>query len=174
MESYNHAFSPDIVTCPTCESSQVSKKGRHRGKQRYLCKNCKRQFQETISFKGGAIPDELRATCAFLYIQGSNFHEIERKTGVCHTTLSRWFKDPPVLSFSEVILALKMLKIGEIEIEVLPITPEIMLYKAVTIRNCKLCHDEAVPIESADEEYGFAIEIEDAIIDTPETEQETK
>lgn len=67
-------------------------------------------------------------------------------------------------------MALKVLKVdGTIEVESVPITPEIMLYKAVTIKNGKLCHDEPVPIERADEESGFAIEIEDVIADTPES-----
>lgn len=158
MERNNDAFSPDIVTCPACDSSQVSKSGTHRGKQRYLCKDCKRQFQETISSKGNAIPDEVRAACTFLYIQGANFNEIERQMGVCHTTLSRWFKNPPSLTWDELLIAVEALDAQILDIEPVPIDQKIILYKAATIKNGKPWHVEPVSIENAVEEGGFFIE----------------
>jgi AcrR family transcriptional regulator len=33
-----------VMKCPSCQSSQLSKNGRRRGKQCYLCKDCRRQF----------------------------------------------------------------------------------------------------------------------------------
>ena len=34
-------------SCPNCNSSQILRNGKNRGKQMYLCKNCKRAFSET-------------------------------------------------------------------------------------------------------------------------------
>lgn len=33
-----------VMICPHCQSSQLSKNGNRRGKQCYLCKNCRKQF----------------------------------------------------------------------------------------------------------------------------------
>lgn len=33
-----------VMICPHCQSSQLSKNGHRRGKQCYLCKNCRKQF----------------------------------------------------------------------------------------------------------------------------------
>ncbi|MFM7425955.1 MAG: IS1 family transposase, partial [Elainella sp.] len=32
------------MQCPDCSSTDISKNGRQRGKQNYLCKACRRQF----------------------------------------------------------------------------------------------------------------------------------
>jgi len=33
--------------CPTCKSSNIAKKGRRRGKQKYCCKDCGLWFQNS-------------------------------------------------------------------------------------------------------------------------------
>ncbi len=38
-----------VMICPHCQSSQLSKNGRRRGKQCYLCKDCGKQFVENSS-----------------------------------------------------------------------------------------------------------------------------
>ncbi|WP_390622456.1 TetR/AcrR family transcriptional regulator [Vasconcelosia minhoensis] len=38
----------NVMICPHCQSSQVNKNGFRRGKQCYLCKDCGKQFLETV------------------------------------------------------------------------------------------------------------------------------
>ncbi len=40
-----------VMKCPHCRSRQLSKNGRRRGKQCYLCRDCGRQFVETMADK---------------------------------------------------------------------------------------------------------------------------
>jgi AcrR family transcriptional regulator len=37
-----------VMKCPHCDSTQLSKNGYRRGKQCYLCKDCKKQFVESL------------------------------------------------------------------------------------------------------------------------------
>jgi predicted RNA-binding Zn-ribbon protein involved in translation (DUF1610 family) len=39
------------ITCPKCESTDIRKNGRRQGKQRYICKDCGREFMEADSDK---------------------------------------------------------------------------------------------------------------------------
>lgn len=76
------------VKCPSCGASQVSKNGRRKGKQNYLCKQCGRQFFDSYSSLG--YPPETRQECLKLYLEGKSFREVERLTGVSHNTVIRW------------------------------------------------------------------------------------
>ena len=49
---YWEALHNKSMKCPKCESTQISKNGRHHGKQNYICKHCGRQFIESYSRKG--------------------------------------------------------------------------------------------------------------------------
>jgi transposase-like protein len=79
-----------MMNCPTCQSSQIRKNGHHRGKQRYQCKNCARQFLESYSTKGYS--DEVKQQCLKMYVNGMGFRGIERVSGVHHTTLIHWVR----------------------------------------------------------------------------------
>jgi transposase-like protein len=79
-----------MMNCPTCQSSQIRKNGHHRGKQRYQCKNCDRQFLESYSAKGYS--DEVKRQCLKMYVNGMGFRGVERVSGVHHTTLIHWVK----------------------------------------------------------------------------------
>lgn len=78
------------MKCPTCESTQLSKNGRHCGKQRYICKHCGRQFLESYLAKG--YPEAVKRQCLELYVNGMGFRAIERVTGIHHTTVGLWVK----------------------------------------------------------------------------------
>lgn len=47
-----------VMKCPHCQSRQISKNGSRRGKQCYLCKDCGKQFVESVMLK--ATQDTLR------------------------------------------------------------------------------------------------------------------
>ena len=44
------------ITCPKCESTDLRKNGRRQGKQRYVCKDCGRQFVISDSVEGEELP----------------------------------------------------------------------------------------------------------------------
>ncbi|MDF0551535.1 NYN domain-containing protein [Kamptonema sp. UHCC 0994] len=50
------------MKCPKCDSTSYRKNGRDRGRQRYLCKSCGKQFIEPASVSNGAVVDESAMT----------------------------------------------------------------------------------------------------------------
>jgi AcrR family transcriptional regulator/transcription elongation factor Elf1 len=79
-----------VMICPECKSEKVLKNGHRHGKQRYICKNCGRQFGIEASDRG--YPSEIRQQCLDLHQQGIGFREIERQTGVSHNTVINWVR----------------------------------------------------------------------------------
>jgi transposase-like protein len=76
--------------CPTCHCKQISKNGHHRGKQRYRCKCCGRQFVEFPCERGYS--DAVKELCLKMYVNGMGFRGIERVTEIAHTTVLNWVK----------------------------------------------------------------------------------
>lgn len=81
---------PQSQECPYCESKHISKNGRRHNKQRYICKECGKQFLESYSPKG--YPEEVKQKCLDLYRGGMGFRAIEKKTGISHNTVINWVK----------------------------------------------------------------------------------
>lgn len=78
------------MICPRCESTQISKNGRHHGKQNYICLHCGRQFVEFYTSKGYS--DDVKQLCLKMYLNGMGFRGIERVTGINHNTIINWVK----------------------------------------------------------------------------------
>lgn len=78
------------MKCPSCESTQISKNGRRRGKQALICKYCYRQFLESYSPR--EYSDDAKEICLRIYVNGMGFRAIERVTGVNHNTIINWVK----------------------------------------------------------------------------------
>jgi transposase-like protein len=79
------------MICPDCQSDRVAKNGRQQGKQRYVCRECGRQFVDRYTERG--YPLEVRQKCLDLHTQGISFREIERSTGVSLNTVINWVKN---------------------------------------------------------------------------------
>lgn len=79
------------MQCPECSSTDISKNGKQRGKQNYLCKTCRRQFIETHDPPSGYC-DEFKRECLKMYVNGMGLRGIERVKGVHHTTVITWIK----------------------------------------------------------------------------------
>jgi AcrR family transcriptional regulator len=79
------------MICPDCQSDRVAKNGHQQGKQRYICRECGRQFVDRYVERG--YPLEMRQRCLDLHAQGVSFREIERSTGVSHNTVINWVKN---------------------------------------------------------------------------------
>ena len=78
------------MKCPKCNSTSISKNGHHRGKQRYKCFECDRQFLKFYTTPG--YPRQTKEQCLKMYVNGLGFRAIERVTGVHHTTIINWVK----------------------------------------------------------------------------------
>ena len=78
------------MKCPRCNSRKISKNGRHRGKQRYKCKECNRQFLEFSTTVG--YDRQTKEQCLKMYVNGMGFRAIERVTGVHLSTVISWVK----------------------------------------------------------------------------------
>jgi AcrR family transcriptional regulator/transposase-like protein len=79
-----------VMKCPHCHGERISKNGHRHGKQRYICKDCGKQFPQDYSRQG--YTDEVKHQCLELYNNGISFREIERKTGISHNTVINWVK----------------------------------------------------------------------------------
>ncbi len=79
-----------VMVCPECKSEKVAKNGHRHGKQRYICKDCGRQFGIEAIDRG--YPSEIRQKCLELHQQGISFRAIERQTGVSHNTVINWVR----------------------------------------------------------------------------------
>jgi AcrR family transcriptional regulator len=82
--------SNQLMICPDCQSDRVAKNGRQQDKQRYICRECGRQFLDRYVQRG--YPLEIRHKCLDLHAQGIGFREIERQTGVNCNTVINWVK----------------------------------------------------------------------------------
>jgi AcrR family transcriptional regulator len=77
-----------VMVCPECQSEKLAKNGHRHGKQRYICKDCGRQFGLGSSDRG--YPSKIVQKCLDLHAQGVSFREIERQTGISHNTVINW------------------------------------------------------------------------------------
>lgn len=78
------------MKCHYCNSKRISKNGRKQGKQRYICKDCGKQFAEFYCHRGYG--DEVKQKCLELHNKGMSFRQIEKSTGVSHNTVIQWVK----------------------------------------------------------------------------------
>jgi len=78
------------MQCPECSSTEISKNGKKKGKQNYICRKCGRQFIQFYDAKGYS--DDLKRECLEMYVNGMGFRAIERVKGVHHTTVIYWVK----------------------------------------------------------------------------------
>jgi transposase-like protein len=79
------------MQCPECSATNISKNGKQKGKQNYICKECRRQFINDYAPPMG-YSDEFKRECLKMYVNGIGFRGIERVKGVHHTTVITWVK----------------------------------------------------------------------------------
>ncbi|WP_144891458.1 IS1 family transposase [Flavobacterium tiangeerense] len=80
----------ELLACPKCQGTQITKSGVINNKQRYLCKKCRYFF--TVNKLGKKIDDYYVTKALQLYLEGLSFREIERIISVSHVTISNWVK----------------------------------------------------------------------------------
>ena len=76
------------MKCRFCGSESCVKNGIHRGSQRYKCKECGRQFNESLK----RADEGLREQGILLYILGLSFRTIAGYIGVAPSTVLYWVR----------------------------------------------------------------------------------
>lgn len=79
------------MQCPECGSTHIRKNGSRKGKQRYICVECQRQFLSVYEPPKG-YSDGIKRECIDLYLNGMGLRAIERVKHVHHTTIIYWVK----------------------------------------------------------------------------------
>ncbi len=88
------------MKCPRCTADSYSKNGVHKGKQKYICKCCGRQWLEKPADRG--YPKPVRDLCLTMYRNGLRLKEISRYTEIGYSTIMNWVKQEK--SFCELLL----------------------------------------------------------------------
>jgi transposase-like protein len=79
------------VHCPHCSSEALVQNGHApNGKQKYLCRGCKRQSRENPT--PHAYPEERREEILRAYEERSSLRGLERTFGVSRNTVIAWIK----------------------------------------------------------------------------------
>ncbi len=74
--------------CAKCKGDKIRKDGIVKGKQRYLCKDCKYHF--TVEYVGK--PEKMKRDALILYLEGLGFRSIGRFLKVSHVAVFNWIK----------------------------------------------------------------------------------
>lgn len=76
------------MECPKCKSKTSVKDGIVKGRQRYLCKECK--YRYTVEYRGK--PNSLKKLALQLYLEGLGFRNISRILKVSNVSVLNWIK----------------------------------------------------------------------------------
>jgi transposase-like protein len=80
--------------CPHCGNDALVRNGRSlHGKQKYLCRACRRQSRENPT--PHAYPDERREEILRAYEERSSLRGLERTFGVSRNSVIAWIKKKP-------------------------------------------------------------------------------
>lgn len=83
-----------MLRCPHCQSEKLVRNGRApNGKQKYLCRACRRQSREDPT--PNAYPEERREEILRAYEERSSLRGLERTFGVSRSTVLTWIKKKP-------------------------------------------------------------------------------
>lgn len=79
------------VTCPHCQEIKVARNGiKKNGRQNYLCRGCRKQFQAEYIYKG-SVPENKTLVLKML-CRGSGVRDCTAVTGVSKRTVLVWIK----------------------------------------------------------------------------------
>ena len=79
------------MKCPKCSSSENTRAGTARGKQRYRCSSCNYFF--TVEMRTQRIDAALKRKAIILYLEGFSSREVEQLTGIHHVSLLKWVRE---------------------------------------------------------------------------------
>ena len=100
------------VQCPACNSANIIKNGSiHNGKQKFMCKDCKRQFIEKPTKK--TISDETWELVDKLLLEKIPIAGIARVTGISEQWLQQYINDKYENIPQKIEIDISELKLGE-------------------------------------------------------------
>ena len=76
------------MNCPKCGSSDCTKDGIVKARQRYKCKSC--GYRHTVQYRG--ISPETKRQALQLYLEGLGFRSIGRFLKCSHVAVYNWIK----------------------------------------------------------------------------------
>lgn len=76
------------MKCQKCQSENHVKDGIVKGKQRFICKECK--YRYTVEYKGKS--KEIKRLALHLYVEGWGFRSIARIVKVSNVAVLKWIK----------------------------------------------------------------------------------
>ncbi len=79
------------MQCPECKSTHINKNGHKKGKQKYICVDCQRQFLDCYQTYRGYC-DEFKRECLMMYVNGMGLRSIGRVKKVSHVAIMNWVK----------------------------------------------------------------------------------
>ncbi|MFN3850590.1 MAG: hypothetical protein ACK4NY_14240 [Spirosomataceae bacterium] len=77
-------------SCPQCDSTNISRNGIIKERQRFKCKECGYNF--TVEKIGKSIDSYYVIKALQLFVEGVSYREIERLLGVSHVSVMNWVK----------------------------------------------------------------------------------
>ena len=75
MAQYTQTTSISL-NCPVCSSERVVKMGKRNGYQRYLCRECRKAFQDGGNTAGKRFPPEVTGTAVSMFYSGMSYKQI--------------------------------------------------------------------------------------------------
>ncbi len=75
MAKYTQTTSVSL-SCPVCSSERVVKMGKRNGYQRYLCRECRKSFQNSGNTPGGRFPPEQTGAAVSMFYSGMSYKQI--------------------------------------------------------------------------------------------------
>ena len=91
-------FADDAVQCGKCGSIRVVKNGIKKGKQAYVCRDCRHKFTENALLKGSRYTPEMVSLTLDLYFSGMSLRKIARTMNshyglsLGYATIYRWIQ----------------------------------------------------------------------------------
>ena len=64
------------LKCPACQSGHVVKMGKRNGYQRYLCRECRKSFQDSGNTPGRRFPQEQTGAAVSMFYSGMSYKQI--------------------------------------------------------------------------------------------------
>lgn len=90
-----------ILQCPFCKSNNMVRNGHSpNGKQKYRCRDCKRQTRENPSPRGYS--EEEKEKILQAYEERNSLRSLKRTFGVERNTVSKWIKQRQAQGLNEV------------------------------------------------------------------------
>ena len=88
------------INCPYCDDTRVVKNGKQSGKQRYRCKGCSKQFNDTGALHGHRLPTNQVGAAIDMFYSGMSYQQIAEMVAKTYDipepskeTLYSWVRD---------------------------------------------------------------------------------